>query len=78
MFPKKEHIETGPVTPEEGFQPAYPIIPEEVNAVIIHRSYDENGSIRASVQALGDVRLAEVPTILKIGLREVNEAMNLT
>jgi len=48
-----------------------------LNAVVIHRSYNETGDLSVDVQAIGDVRPTETPAIIEIGLKVIRQKLGL-
>lgn len=51
--------------------------PDPVNGVFIVRNIDGQGNIGVDLQLIGDTRLTEVDTILKLGLRALNSKLDL-
>lgn len=44
---------------------------EAPNAVIVHRSFGDDGRLRVSLGVLGDVKPTEIQTILEAGVKQV-------
>lgn len=51
---------------------------EQPDGVLVHRIDDGQGGFRTQVQVVGDVRITEIETILKVGLRGFRADLGLT
>lgn len=58
---------------------AIPEVPDgpEVSGVLVSPVYDENGGLQVNIQRVGDVRAAEMPTLLESAVKLVRQGMGL-
>lgn len=71
---------TKPKTPPAPPAEVPATLPEGVetpNGVIIVREVGDDGNIGVQVRALGDVKITEIDTILKLAGKQVREALEL-
>lgn len=47
------------------------------NGVFVIRNFDAEGQLGVDVQAVGDVKVTEIPTILRLGTRLVDSKLEL-
>lgn len=50
---------------------------DSINGVVIIRKIDEAGNISADLQLLGDMKVTELETVLKVAQRTVASQLNL-
>lgn len=51
--------------------------PEDLNGVLIRRTFNETGNADVAIQLLGDVKITEVQTILKLALRAADQQIGV-
>lgn len=57
--------------------PGQEVEPESPNGVFVSRDIAEDGTISTNLQMVGDVKITELETILKVALRTVTSKLNL-
>jgi hypothetical protein len=50
---------------------------QQTNGVLVVRAFDEQGKPLVAVQALGDVKVTEIPVLLALARKEFDSALGL-
>lgn len=58
-------------------QPALPEDAQPANGVFVTRTDDGNGNISVGVAPLGDVRIAELPTLFAVAKKQVEQQLGV-